>query len=461
MSIEANFDDERGLDRDSVGLYLDEIAKTPLLDAAKEVELAKIIEAGLLADQIQNLRSADDPLECLLEGYAAKKTSEGLASDPESFFASKEFTLGQTAVRFSTTNNEELEWLVEEGVRAKQAFINANLRLVVSIARKHTRSQLPFLDVVQEGNTGLIRAVEKFDYTKGFKFSTYATWWIRQSITRGMAEQSRIVRLPVHVVEEINQLASARRTMQTQLGYEPEPEDIAAELDIPLEKVHDLIRWNREHVSLDAPIGDDGDASLGDLIAEEPTPGPEALALQNADNEFLNKLLGHLDDRSADIMRSRFGVGSGRQETLRDIGVRHGIGAERVRQLEYEAMADLRALVKQPEVTGDTPLECSPRITHEYTAEELNHLVPKNRGPKKLLSQEEFSSLNHLLFKDGYFSQTTYDLDGDSLQALRIYARSRSIAEVSRMTELTQSAARQLIVSAIRFLRPHITSIVG
>jgi RNA polymerase sigma factor (sigma-70 family) len=195
--------------RDSVGLYLDEIARTPLLDAITEVELSKTIEAGLLAEHL------------LAEGRVGRKKGG--------------------APKNATT--EELEWLAEEGHKAVQRFIEANLRLVVSIARKYGRSQMPMLDLVQEGNTGLIRAVEKFDYAKGYKFSTYATWWVRQAITRGIAQQARVVRLPVHVVEELNQVGAARRTLERQLGREPEPEEIAAELDMDIDRVLDLLSW--------------------------------------------------------------------------------------------------------------------------------------------------------------------------------------------------------------------------
>ena len=226
--------------RDSVGLYLDEIARTPLLDAATEVELSKAIEAGLLAEHL------------LDTGRVARAK-------------------GGAPMR---ATREELEWLADEGERATQQFIKANLRLVVSIARKYGRSAMPMLDLVQEGNTGLIRAVEKFDYAKGYKFSTYATWWVRQAITRGIAQQARVVRLPVHVVEELNQIGSARRTLERNLGREPEPEEIAAELDMAVERVLDLISWGRDHVSLDTPVDEDGDTSLGDLVAKETTPGP-------------------------------------------------------------------------------------------------------------------------------------------------------------------------------------------
>ncbi len=292
--------------RDSVGLYLDEIARTPLLDAITEVELSKTIEAGLMAQHL-----LDTGRVGRRKGGAPKSATQ-----------------------------EELEWLAEEGQRAIQKFITANLRLVVSIARKYGRSQMPMLDLVQEGNTGLIRAVEKFDYAKGYKFSTYATWWVRQAITRGIAQQARVVRLPVHVVEELNQVGAARRTLERNLGREPEPEEIAAELDMDVERVLDLLTWGREHVSLDTPVDENGDTSLGDLIAQETAPGPDATVLDTESRDRLSRLVELLDERAADIIRSRYGLVDGRQHKLADIGAKHGISAERVRQLEREAIAE-------------------------------------------------------------------------------------------------------------------------
>ena len=296
--------------RDSVGLYLDEIARTPLLDAVTEVELSKAIEAGLFAQAL------------LDEGRVGRRKGG--------------------APRYAT--QDELEWMVEEGQRAVERFIESNLRLVVSIARKYGRSQMPMLDLVQEGNTGLIRAVEKFDYRKGFKFSTYATWWVRQAITRGIAQQARVVRLPVHVVEELNQVGAARRTLERQLGRDPEPQEIAEELGLDVDRVIDLLGWGREHVSLDTPVDEDGDTSLGDLIAQETSPGPDSTFLDVEARDRLSRLVELLDDRAADIIRSRYGLVDGRQHKLADIGAKHGISAERVRQLEREALARLREL---------------------------------------------------------------------------------------------------------------------
>ena len=243
-----------------------------------------------------------------------------------------------------SATEEELTWLAEEGRRATQQFINANLRLVVSIARKYGRAQMPMLDLIQEGNTGLIRAVEKFDYAKGYKFSTYATWWVRQAITRGIAQQARVVRLPVHVVEEINQVNAARRTLERQLGHDPEPDEIASELGMDLDRVIDLLSWSRDHVSLDTPVDEDGDTSLGDLIAQESAPGPDANFIDVESRDRLSHLVERLDERAADIIRSRYGLTDGRQHKLADIGAKHGISAERVRQLEREALQKLRRI---------------------------------------------------------------------------------------------------------------------
>lgn len=303
--------------KDSVGMYLAEIARTPLLDAEREVDLSKTIEAGLFARHL-----LDTGRIGRAKGGAPKRATR-----------------------------EELEWIADEGERALQEFIQANLRLVVSIARKYGRAQMPMLDLIQEGNTGLIRAVEKFDYAKGFKFSTYATWWVRQAITRGVAQQARVVRLPVHVVEELNQVSGARRNLERELGYDPEPGEIAAELGMDVDRVIDLLSWGRDHVSLDSPVDDEGDTSLGDLIARDPMPGPDAAALDHAARDQLLTLVDHLDEREADIVKARYGLLDGRQQKLADIGRRHGISAERVRQVERQALAKLRAIA-DPELAA-------------------------------------------------------------------------------------------------------------
>jgi RNA polymerase sigma factor (sigma-70 family) len=299
-----------GIDgKDAVGLYLDGIAKTALLSAAEEVELARVIEAGRYAQSI-------------LDGVLSAEDAAG---------------------RATKASPDELLQIATEGDAAMQRFITANLRLVVSVARKYGRAQMPLLDLVQEGNTGLIRAVEKFDYTKGFKFSTYATWWVRQSISRGIAQQSRIVRLPVHVAEQVNQVSAVRRTLERRLGREPDLAEIAAELEVPAEQIVDLLRLSRDHVSLDAPVEEDGDTSLGDLLARETSPGPDEMVLDAEDRARLEALLSSLDERSADVVRRRYGLLDGRQAKLADIAAVWGITAERVRQIERHAISKLRA----------------------------------------------------------------------------------------------------------------------
>ena len=309
MSSRARARNTEGIDgKDSVGLYLEAIAKTPLLTAEEEVSLARRIEAGLFARKI-------------LDGTA------------------------ETSVK---ATQEELLEVAQDGQTAMQHFTRANLRLVVSVARRYGRSQMPLLDLVQEGNTGLIRAVEKFDYAKGFKFSTYATWWIRQAISRGIAQQGRVVRLPVHVAEQVNQIAAVRRNLERELGREPEISEIAEELNLEEGRVIDLIRYSREHVSLDAPVEEEGDTSLGDLIARETSPGPDEVVLSQEDRDRLDHLLENLDERSADVVRRRYGLLDGRQAKLSDICQVWGITAERVRQIERAALNVLREKTAVP-----------------------------------------------------------------------------------------------------------------
>ncbi|MDR0436602.1 MAG: sigma-70 family RNA polymerase sigma factor [Propionibacteriaceae bacterium] len=293
--------------RDSVGAYLDAISKTPLLTAAEEVQLARTIETGTYA-------------EMMLRGEAERNLQ---------------------------LDDDELQRLIADGKEAFHRFVRANLRLVVSVARKYGYTGMPLADIIQEGNTGLIRAVEKFDYTKGFKFSTYATWWIRQAISRGLATYGRIVRLPVHIAEQINQVSAARRNLSQKLDREPTYSEIAAELDMDAADVAELLRLAREHVSLDAPIDESSNTVLGDLIAAPSGTEADSELMNHAERAELDSLLGELDERSADIVRRRYGLYGNSQEKLQDIGDSWGITAERVRQLEREALKRLRAKVLQ------------------------------------------------------------------------------------------------------------------
>ncbi|MCD0447082.1 sigma-70 family RNA polymerase sigma factor [Glycomyces sp. A-F 0318] len=290
-------------ERDLVGVYLHEISKTPLLDAAAEVDLAKAVEAGLFAKHL------------LGEGE----------------------TFGDAA-------EKDLKRLVEDGARAKEQFIKANLRLVVSIARRYVRSGMPMLDLIQEGNTGLVRAVEKFDYQRGFKFSTYATWWIRQAISRAIAQQERTVRLPVHLVEDVNRMRNVTRQLTRELGGDPEPDQVAQALGVTVERVNELIRWSQDTVSLDTPIGDDGDTNLGDLVADSDEPSPEDVVLAGMERQRIEMMLNHLDERSAGIVKARYGLEDGREHSLTEVAHRFHLSRERIRQLEIQALARLKEL---------------------------------------------------------------------------------------------------------------------
>jgi RNA polymerase primary sigma factor len=292
--------------RDDLGEYLSKIGEHELLTAEDEVELAKSIEAGLYARQL------------LMD---VSRTSTDAAK-------------------------EELEWLAEEGERAFETFLHANLRLVVSIARTRGHaSQLPLLDRIQEGNTGLMRAGEKFDYTKGYKFSTYATWWIKQAITRGIAHQARNIRLPIHIEEEVSQLARATNDLQRELGRVPTDEEIAAELDKSVQRIHDLNDWSRDHLSLDAPVGENDGATIGSLMQLEDASAPVEEAFAGSTlQDSLYELVSQLDDRLAHIIERRYGLKDGRPWRLANIGRELSISAERVRQLERKALNTLRGI---------------------------------------------------------------------------------------------------------------------
>ncbi|WP_406394453.1 RNA polymerase sigma factor RpoD/SigA [Streptomyces sp. NBC_00887] len=292
-------------DRDLVGMYLDEIARTPLLDAAKEVELSQTIEAGVYAQQI-------------LDGEVESKAGGA--------------------------KRKELEALVSEGERAKDIFIRSNLRLVVAVARRYPRAGLPLLDLIQEGNAGLVRAVEKFDYAKGFKFSTYATWWIRQAITRSIADQSRTIRLPVHLVEELGRIRRVQREFNREHGRDPEHSEIAAELDSNAERVGNVLDWARDPVSLNMSVDDDGDTQFGDLLEDTSAVSPEQSVMTLLRSEELEDLIGKLDNRTASIIRMRYGIEDGRERTLTEVGKQHGLTRERIRQIEKHALLELKRM---------------------------------------------------------------------------------------------------------------------
>ncbi|WP_416382315.1 RNA polymerase sigma factor [Nocardia transvalensis] len=302
---QARKDAELTASADSVRAYLKQIGKVALLNAEEEVELAKRIEAGL---------------------YATEKLRE---------FAEKGEKLPVQARR-------DLQWIMRDGNRAKNHLLEANLRLVVSLAKRYTGRGMAFLDLIQEGNLGLIRAVEKFDYTKGYKFSTYATWWIRQAITRAMADQARTIRIPVHMVEVINKLGRIQRELLQDLGREPTPEELAKEMDITPEKVLEIQQYAREPISLDQTIGDEGDSQLGDFIEDsEAVVAVDAVSFTLLQDQ-LQSVLETLSEREAGVVRLRFGLTDGQPRTLDEIGQVYGVTRERIRQIESKTMSKLR-----------------------------------------------------------------------------------------------------------------------
>ncbi|MCT2034714.1 sigma-70 family RNA polymerase sigma factor, partial [Dietzia cinnamea] len=286
---------------DLVRVYLNGIGKTALLNAEDEVELSKRIEAGLYAKH-------------LLE----------------------------TKKRLGPVKKADLKTIVAEGEAARAHLLEANLRLVVSLAKRYTGRGMPLLDLIQEGNLGLIRAMEKFDYAKGFKFSTYATWWIRQAITRGMADQSRTIRLPVHLVEQVNKLARIKRELHQQLGREATLEELAEESGIPAHKIEELLDHSRDPVSLDMPVGADEEAPLGDFIEDAEATSAENTVVSNVMHSDVRAVLATLEEREQQVITLRFGLDDGQPRTLDQIGKRFGLSRERVRQIEREVMAKLR-----------------------------------------------------------------------------------------------------------------------
>ncbi len=286
---------------DLVRVYLNGIGKTALLTAVEEVDLAKKIEAGL---------------------YARNQL--------------------ETRPRLGAVRKRALAVVVREGQSARQHLLEANLRLVVSLAKRYTGRGMPLLDLIQEGNLGLIRAMEKFDYAKGFKFSTYATWWIRQAITRGMADQGRTIRLPVHLVEQVNKLARIKRELHQQLGREPTDDELAEESGIPKGKIADLLDHSRDPVSLDMPVGSDEEAPLGDFIEDSDATDAESLVIASLLNSDVRSVLATLDEREQQVIRLRFGLDDSQPRTLDQIGKIFGLSRERVRQIEREVMGKLR-----------------------------------------------------------------------------------------------------------------------
>jgi RNA polymerase primary sigma factor len=302
---QARKDAELTASADSVRAYLKQIGKVALLNAEEEVELAKRIEAGLYA--AERVRSAEEETE-----------------------------------KLTPQLRRDLRWIVRDGERAKNHLLEANLRLVVSLAKRYTGRGMAFLDLIQEGNLGLIRAVEKFDYTKGYKFSTYATWWIRQAITRAMADQARTIRIPVHMVEVINKLGRIQRELLQDLGREPTPEELAKEMDISPEKVLEIQQYAREPISLDQTIGDEGDSQLGDFIEDsEAVVAVDAVSFTLLQDQ-LQSVLATLSEREAGVVRLRFGLTDGQPRTLDEIGQVYGVTRERIRQIESKTMSKLR-----------------------------------------------------------------------------------------------------------------------
>jgi RNA polymerase primary sigma factor len=292
---------------DPVAAYLKQIGKVPLLNALQEVELSKRIEAGLFADY---------------------KLTQDAA--------------GELTPKLKKKEREDLNWIARDGERAKSHLLQANLRLVVSLAKRYQGRGLELLDLVQEGNLGLVRAVEKFDYSKGFKFSTYATWWIRQAITRALADQARTIRLPVHLVEQINKLARTERHLLQTLGRDATAEELAKELDVEPSRIVEMQHFRKETISLESPIGEEDDSSLGDFIEDSDVMHAEDAVAYGMMTDQLRSALKSLESRESQVIKMRFGLDDGKPRTLNEIGTMFGLSRERIRQIEREAMAKLR-----------------------------------------------------------------------------------------------------------------------
>ncbi len=325
-----------GAAEDPIHTYLKEIGKVPLLSAELEVEMARRIEAGI---------EAAARLEADARGAEAGDGAGSEGPDTGGGIEPRPLDPADGAARpasLSAAEKTRCRRLVRQGQQAKDDLIEANLRLVVSIAKRYRNRGLAFLDLIQEGNLGLMRAVDKFDYTKGFKFSTYATWWIRQAITRAIADQARTIRIPVHMVETINKVVWAQRQLLQELGREPTAEEVAQQVEFPIERVREIQRINQDTVSLEQPVGEEDDFSLSDLIEDSAAVVPDDAAARAMLDQAVKEALGHLSTREQDVVRLRFGLDDGKIRTLEEVGKEFGVTRERVRQIESKTLAKLR-----------------------------------------------------------------------------------------------------------------------
>ena len=336
VDLEEKFDDFEFTSQfkinDPVRMYLKEIGRVELLSSQEEINFAKKIERGDISTEILDLRRRNEELPAeLLERIDSLIKDAGEAND------GNEFLIGITEL-----SDEEARRVIHEGEYAKKRLVEANLRLVVSIAKRHVGRGMLFLDLIQEGNMGLIKAVEKFDYRKGFKFSTYATWWIRQAITRAIADQARTIRIPVHMVETINKLVRIQRQLVQELSREPSPQEVAERMDISVEKVQQIQKIAQEPISLESPVGEEEDSNLGDFISDPHALDPYEYTAKMKLREELDDVLGTLTEREERVLRLRFGLIDGRQRTLEEVGKEFNVTRERIRQIEAKALRKLK-----------------------------------------------------------------------------------------------------------------------
>ncbi len=343
LSAEVNIEDP-------VKLYLKEIGSIPLLTADQEVAIARRIENGRIADNIMKKKLLPDG-GTVTQEMVDKSFSLPMGDDEfEEAQADADAPTMQDKIDsemqekyeiFVGKNLSDLKSISADGNTAKKELSEANLRLVVSIAKKYVGHGMSFLDLIQEGNMGLLKAVDKFAYRKGFKFSTYATWWIRQSITRAISDQARTIRIPVHMVETMNKYTRTKRQLTTELGREPQPAEIAKAMDIPVEKVNEIVKISQEPVSLETPVGEEDDSSIGDFVPDDKQEAPEQAVTSMHLKEQLNEVLGTLTDREQKVLRLRYGLDDGKPRTLEEVGREFGVTRERIRQIEAKAMRKL------------------------------------------------------------------------------------------------------------------------